>query len=201
MLIATGIFILILLIGILAARKPYVDYKRDLSMSAKEAASLSATISPEDASALLQAGAENVLLIDIRSIYDYDKGHPENAIHIPKIDLLDRENIKSFRKAASNDKTIILCGADHLDGTGPCMLLRDIGLDNVKVLEGGYASLNLDGNETIPSDVKTRLETPKYNYSEMVGSQAATDSEPAKGPAPEVILPVRKAKSKAEGGC
>jgi len=199
LLIATGVFILILVIGLLTIKRPYLEYSRDLLSSARDAQNPSMTVYPNDVAALLGQGSK-VLLVDVRSEYDFARGHLDNALQIPKIDLLTKKNVEMFRDAVKEHRTIVLYGKDQLDVTAPAMLLRDLGIGDVKVIAGGYEAARkaLSGEQADPEEYNA--EKAAYNYSEMAKAPPADASAPT-NLAPEIVMPVKKAKGKAEGGC
>jgi rhodanese-related sulfurtransferase len=87
-------------------------------------------ISPEIVNEMLESGDE-VVLLDIREDWEWEKSHIEGAIHIPLSELslraeeLDREQ-----------PTIVYChvGDRSVDG---CLLLWDLGFRKVRSLTGG----------------------------------------------------------------
>jgi rhodanese-related sulfurtransferase len=201
LLIATSIFILILVIGISTIRRPYIEYTRDLVSSSQDAQSASWLLSPAEVKTLMEQGSSGIIMVDVRNIYDFAKGHLDNAVHIPKVDLLNKENIDLFRKAAKENKTIILYGKDQLDVTGPGMILREIGFENVKVLMGGYDYMKELISGKIVTIDEYKFENQKYNYAEITRSTSGSQGVSEKAASPEMIVPVKKSKSKAEGGC
>jgi rhodanese-related sulfurtransferase len=202
LLIATGIFILILVIGLLLIRPPYLEFSRSLAQSAADAQNPSVVVNPPDIKGLLEQGSGSILLVDIRNVYDYGKGHFDNAIHLPKVELLDEKNIKMFEEAAKANKTIILYGNDQLNVTGPAMLLRDLGFEDIKILPGGYYLISSYLSGGIATADNFNGEKPAYKFSEMVSASASSQpNESAPAVKPEVVRPAKKAKGKAEGGC
>jgi len=200
LILSISLFLLLIIIGFLTIRNPDLKYTRDISSSALDAQNPETFISPLDLNNLsVQEGS--FILIDIRNIYDYTKGHIPSALHIPKIELLDEHNLTLYKSALRENKTIVLYGNDQLDATGPGLLLRDVGFDNVKVLLGGYHYMISQAENEQTQKTSLMPEEPRYNFAEMVSSPKEPSSSTPGASAPEVIVPVRKDKAKAEGGC
>ncbi len=87
-------------------------------------------ISPELVCEMVEAG-ENLILLDVREDWEWEKAHIEGAIHIPlselstRVEELDREQW-----------TVVYChvGDRSVDG---CLMLWDLGFRKVRSLTGG----------------------------------------------------------------
>jgi len=63
---------------------------------------------------------------------------PIQGFNIPVSEILEEESISFFQEMKKDSVIVILFGQDQLDANGPWMLLCHLGLDNVKILLGGY---------------------------------------------------------------
>jgi NADPH-dependent 2,4-dienoyl-CoA reductase/sulfur reductase-like enzyme/rhodanese-related sulfurtransferase len=77
----------------------------------------------------LAAGA---LLVDVRSAYEFGRGHIEGAINIPLPELRDRHT------EINSKKLIVMCASGHRSNTGSRLLMQ-LGFE-ARNLDGGYAT-------------------------------------------------------------
>lgn len=159
-------------------------------------------VAPEDAQAL----EGEALFVDLRSPAEFARGHIDNAVNIPTQNLLDPGN--KFRLNDPN-KRIILYGASELAANGPWMLLRQLGYENIQVLQGGYdywSDLEVSGNyltETarFPYDSLFQLATQRTQMEEealrakpVVVNQTPTAQK-------EIVPQKKKVVEEEEEGC
>jgi 3-mercaptopyruvate sulfurtransferase SseA len=78
-------------------------------------------------------------LVDIRSASVFQKGHLDEAVNIPLESLLEDENLEFLRSQKSH---FVLIGEDQLEANGPWFLLRQMGVEKLSVLQGGYSYLS-----------------------------------------------------------
>lgn len=110
-------------------------------------------LSPEEFNSLTRSAADGLLLVDLRSPALFDKGHLTDAINIPDNRILDDEQFAMLQ----GGKQIVLYGDDVFQASGPCLLLSQLGLENVKMLGAGYADFVAGGTVATP-------ETARYDY-------------------------------------
>lgn len=87
-------------------------------------------ISPELVYEMNEAG-ENLILLDVREDWEWEKAHLEGAIHIPLSELPDR-----LEELDRQTEIIVYChlGDKSVDG---CLLLWEAGFRKVRSLTGG----------------------------------------------------------------
>lgn len=90
-------------------------------------------VSPEEVDQLISEPGSQ--FIDLRSSAEFAMGSIDNAINIPTQNLLEPAHKTTLNQA---DKTFILFGNSELAANGPWILLRQLGYNNIKVLQGGY---------------------------------------------------------------
>ncbi|SEM11148.1 Rhodanese-related sulfurtransferase [Chryseobacterium taichungense] len=86
-----------------------------------------------DYAALLKEGA---VILDVRSISEYDGGHIKNSINIP-VDQLQ----KNLSKLKDKNKPVITCCASGMRSASAKSILQNNGYKNVHN-GGGWMSLN-----------------------------------------------------------
>ena len=138
----------------------------------------------------------NSLLIDIRSPYEYDKGHIGSAINIPVSEILSTEHQSTLK---SSNKTIVLYGKTVQQANIPFAILYQLGFENIKLLN---VRLNYSQNKLITQN--TTIEKPIADIDLFIkksndGSDVKTTRK--KPIAKKAIILKKKKKKVAEGGC
>jgi rhodanese-related sulfurtransferase len=87
-------------------------------------------ISPELVNEMVESG-EEVILLDVREDWEWEKAHLDGAIHIPLDELAAR-----VEELDRRSETIVYChhGERSVDG---CLLLWEAGFRKVRSLTGG----------------------------------------------------------------
>lgn len=140
----------------------------------------------------------NYIFVDLRSPYDFEVKHIDNAINIPTAFILDDEHKSTFNHYLKNNITVILYGQTERESIGPWVLLTEIGYGNIKILLGGFECYTSHAKKCNP-------ESAQYNYAKIStsgGIQPETPkvAEPVKKK--KKVIPVKKKKKReAEGGC
>lgn len=159
-------------------------------------------LSPEAARQVVQAPAESQLLIDLRSPAEFEKGHIEGALNIPSQDLLLPETLVFFSR---KDAQFILYGEDQAQANGPWLFLQQLGVENVKVLPGGYRYFSgMDNSATL-----TLAETPDHDYAAVFTAAVerhkkeaeAVKPKPVVVPQKKIVPKPKKKKVEEEEGC
>ncbi|MEE4255541.1 MAG: rhodanese-like domain-containing protein [Bacteroidales bacterium] len=198
-------FILVIVIGLLTLNWPDLEYKRSLEETVEVILQEEDLVYPEDLVMIVEYEEPGYAIIDLRSPYDYIKGHINGAVNIPVNSILDKENLKTFNQYVTDSVTVVFYGKDQLEANGPWMILKQIGFDNIKVLMGGYhyfttGPLDIYDMPEIPAYL---VEEPAYDFygtMEEMGSADLTGG--AYEPQTEVVTPTRRKKaSVVEGGC
>ena len=197
--------LLFAILSLLSCRQNSSSFALSPEETLRLAASSDYKVTPQDGRKFM--GQQGYTFVDVRPASAFARGHLESAINIPLQHLLDKESRAFFSK---NPGTIILYGKDEAEANGPCLLLRQIGYENVHLLEGGYEfQLAPDSVQYLPP------EQPHYDYASVMAKaieedrreEEATRPKPAPQPvvkAPKKIIPQKKTKPKTaeeEEGC
>ena len=197
--ISAVLFLLVIVIGLLTFKKPAYIFTNSSEKTLEFVKNQNHLISFSD---LEKLDRESYLLIDVRSNFDYSKGHLENATNIPKSQLLGSESMKIFETGISTGKTIILYGINPETSNSACMLLYQLGYEQIKLLS--IESFYDDKGFNIAS---IQVEKPLFNFSETMAQakiQTIKKVSPKKSPPPakkKVITKPKKKKKMPEGGC
>ncbi len=147
---------------------------------------------------------EDFALIDVRSPYEYEKGHIEGAVNVFSPELLDPENQRVLNVYSEEGKTLLLYGNDPVDTLPVFMTLNQLGVGPVKILE----SRNYFEEDKFVT-IETQIEKPTPDVAEFIRSSvseaAQANNHAAKKvspPPPKKVAPQKKKKKKMpEGGC
>lgn len=196
LIIASVVFVLMILIGFLTLRKPDLKYQ----LSVEQAAALLQNPQWELLPAELEKTGSNIQIVDLRTPNEFLKGNIPGSVNIPEPSLFDAQNIEQLDLWDNQATTIVLVGKDQSQAAGPWMLLRQMGYENLKILTGGW-------NQYIawqqnPSTDIARIGQPRHDFAKIVESSNQGMTPKTESEKKEVVLPTRKAKkAKAEGGC
>lgn len=200
-LIAVVIFVAIIIIGLLTIHKPEIRYVLTPQETLENALSLADEIFPEDVMYIVEDSTPGYQLVDVRTPYDYIKGHIATSVNIPYNMLLEEDNLKFLRELDKDSVIIILYGNDQSQANCPWMLLKQIGIQNIQVMLGGYDYYDMDPMDLydMPDIPEYLVEEPMYDYPELIQYNEAPDVSTEEM---DIIVPRRKKKqSVAEGGC
>jgi rhodanese-related sulfurtransferase len=181
------------------------NFEMPVEEALQQAVSGELLLSPQGYADLVKSTGGDVTLVDLRQPIKYDQGHLPDAINIPENHLLEEDQMELLESS----KAIVFYGEDAFQASGPCMLLSQMGLENVKMLEVGYADFNAEIDAPTP-------ETARYDYAAVFQKAierhakevAAGKAKPVvvtrpAAPQKKTIVPVKKAKKvvEEEEGC
>lgn len=194
--IVSTLFILIVLIAVLAYKRPKHLYK------VNSVVTLEKLITEDYFISLSDINNPDYVLIDVRSQFEFEKGHLENAINIYTAEILNDDNSTLFKEIKEKGKTAILYGTNPNQVNAPFMLLYQLGYNNVKILtiENSYIE-----NKLISKNIE--IEKSVANINDFIKESiknATKDSKQkvvAKKPIKKTIIVKKRKKAPAEGGC
>lgn len=197
--ISAVLFLLVIVIGLLTFKKPEFNFINSSEKTLEFVNNHSHVMSLTDFQKL---DADSYLLIDVRSNFDYSKGHMGHAINIPKSQLLDPESKKIIETAVSSEKPLIVYGENPETANAACLLLYQLGYNELKLLSiRSYYESKEFHIATI------EMEKPLYDFAQTMKTESI---QPVKKIAPKtkpipkkkkVIPQPKKKKKMPEGGC
>ncbi len=200
------IFVLVIVIGLLTLNRPDLKFTLTINETLEQGSFTEDEIFPEDLVGIIEMEEPGYAIMDIRSPFEFIKGHISGAINIPTNNLLDKENIKMFKQYAADSVVVIMYAQDQLDANGPWLILKQMGYNNIKVLLGGYHYFTtgpLDFYD-MPEVPDYLVEEPAYDFytiMEELGTRSIDESITSDDQ-PQVVVTKRKKKeSVVEGGC
>ena len=188
------LFILAVLIGVLTFERPKNMYAFNTENTLETLTTTSYLISMDE------LDKNNSVLIDVRSQYEYEKGHLENAINMALPEILTEEN-QLILNDLKDGKTMVVYGKNVQEANMPFLMLYQLGFTNIKLL-----SVKLDylQNKLIVS--KEEVEKPVSNIQDFINESVKNSKKPivlekVKAEPKRVITVQKKKKKPVEGGC
>ncbi len=201
-IIALGLFIVLIIIGLLTLKSPKIKYE----LSPEETLDLvrwdEGYVFPYELEDVLSGVTDTVILIDIRNTFDFSRGNIPGSENITSVKLLDEKNYKRLESLKDEGICVVLYGDSQLQTNGPWLVLRQLGFDNVKSLMGGYNYYQKwkDNLADTYADDEYLLGTARYDYAEEANSAALIDAGSSESKAAPKFTR-RKKSSAVEGGC
>ncbi len=193
------VFLAVIIIGANTIKKQKNIYKY-LPQQMIEELILVYQVTPEEAVDLLKDTVSTVF-VDLRSIYDYEKGKLDNAINIPIPMLLDDDNKKLFDTWKKDSVKVVFYGNDQLQANAPWMMMYQLGYTNTVTLMGGKEYMDLQMAGLLSENSTYETEKPAVDYKAIL-AKGGNNSKTVTTVAPKKTVVVRKKKKKAaEGGC
>jgi len=193
--ISAVLFLLVILIGFLTFRRPQYVFEKNTASTLEKIVKKDYILSLND---LDKLDDSQYTLIDIRTNFEYEKGHMDNAVNISRHDIFNDNSIEFLDNLKANGKEILLYGKDPDNANTGWMLLYQLGYDNVKILciETEY----IDKTFQIKN---APLEKPNVNFAQVMASAKSEKSEKEvkEKPKKKVITAPKKKKRVPEGGC
>ncbi len=196
--ISAVLFLLIVVIAILTFEKPQHVFEKNTEATLHEIVNNSYILTLHHLDSIKPLHYE---LIDIRSNFEYSKGHIKNAINISTHQILENDYIKLFDELKESNKTIVLYGKDPDEANSAWMVLYQLGYENAKILcvETSY----IDNEFQVKNYA---LEKAAINYADVMTASKGTAKEAVKTiekpKAPKrIITKPKKKKRVPDGGC
>lgn len=198
--VSAVLFLLIIIIGVLTFRKPIYVFENDTATTLQKIITKDYILTLDEFNSI---DPSQYVLIDIRSNFEYAKGHFKDAVNISTHQAFDDSSSKLLNDLKNGDKTIIFYGKNPDEADSAWMLLYQLGYENVKIL---CVETNYIDNEFLVKNYA--LEKPSVNYAQVMllaKSSAEKSKESKKVVAkktPKKVTPKPKKKKRVpEGGC
>jgi rhodanese-related sulfurtransferase len=194
--IAAVLSILLLVVGLLNYKRPLYLYSQNSSSTLDTLLKTDYLVPPAE------VGTGQFVLVDIRSSFEYDKGHLPDAINVYAPELLSEENSDMLLELSKGGKTLLLYGNDPDEALPAFMMLSQLGIGPAKIMEARNY-FEKDELKTVYAPVEADPPAVK-EYIEASAKKAAQQPKVTvqKSPPPKKVIPAKKKKKKMpEGGC
>lgn len=178
-LVAALVFLFIILIGFLTIGTQKYPFVSGTEEALLESIKGGDKIAPLDIAKGIINKDEKLVFVDVRSQYDFVKSHLPNAINIYSADILDKENFEFFESLKVDDKIAILYGESVTEANIPYMILKQIGIKNLKLLNSGYGFFEGKKMDDIVGITNINLddEVAMINFSKYISDEKIKDEE------------------------
>jgi len=199
-LIVAALFVVFFAIITFLILKPKEQYS--FAITPEETLKLSVSnnnfISPVQLAKKIVSRDSAIVLVDIRNQFDYINAHLPESINIYKADILEEKNYKLFEKIKKENKIIVLYGNNAVEANVPFMILRQVGIDNVKVLNGGFPDFKDMKTDEIAQlgDLAIGIDKPALVFFSLIKSENEKDIKRKKLEKQKKINKVRTQKPK-----
>jgi len=199
LIIASSVFILIILIGFLTLRTPDYEYKLNLDQAIERISLSDYLITSEESRTLMTTKNSSNLIIDIRSHNEFLTDHIEGSTNIPLSEILKEDNFSLLKEADQENTTIVIIGKDLLQANASWLLLKQLGIKNITFLAYGF-NLKSPTNEELLTET-TQIEVQFFNDSivKQLENPSIKGDDPSNN-IKEKITPVKKQKKATTGG-
>ena len=194
--IAAVLTILLVIIALLSYKRPSHLYSESIENSLELVSNSDYIITQQDLEKF------ELVLVDIRSNIEYNKGHLDNAINIYAPEILDAKNSEVLLDLKEKNKTVVLYGSTPNEALTPFMLLQQLGYNNVKLLtvDLGYSQDKLIVKSSTLEDNKYDIK--KFIDESIKKAMAKPKPKPKLKPVVKKVIPKKKKKKMpVEGGC
>jgi len=201
--IAAILFAVILMIGLITLKRPAIPYTQSIDETLNMVVASNEAVAPDEVYSLAMKNDPGYFLVDVRAPVDYQKSHIDHAVNIPVHDILNPDNMGTFSELDKDSKILVLYGDDQLESNGAWMMLKQIGINNIRVMKSGYKFYN-QGQSTASATDKRKdynTEEPLYNFKEFFNSLSSQGSVQKSASYEPVKVIKKEKKSAAEGGC
>ncbi|MCF8367204.1 MAG: rhodanese-like domain-containing protein [Bacteroidales bacterium] len=201
---AVSVFLLVLIFGFIFMNKKELGFAITTQQTIDFLLEADYQILPEDVAYNVESKEPGFEYVDLRNPYEFNIGNIPGSVNIPQTELLTEKNLDFFKAAQNDSATVVLIGKDEATTTGPWLIMKQIGFDNLKVMRGGwdyYANQQLNRNE-MSETPKYMVEQPAFNFAAIMQLMQSESGASQNSDAPEIVVPERKKKKAAvEGGC
>lgn len=204
LVIVALLFVAVLFIGWMSTGSSGLSWEKTPQETINYLMEAEYQILPEDVAYYVEFEEPGYVYVDLRNPYEYVKGNIPTSVNIPQTELLEEAALEYFDETAADSLTVVLYSRDEAAATGPWLLLRQLGYNNVKVMKGGweyYANESLDPYD-MPEVPKYMVEEPAYDFAAIMELMESSPVSVTPDDMPEVVVPQRKKKKNVvEGGC
>ena len=197
--------LIVLLLGFVFFKPVKYIFKTPLDKELSDVQRVDFQVSPQAlAKALLQQD-KNLVLVDVRSQFDFAKSHLPNANNIYKVNLMEDKNIEFFTNLEEGNKKVVLYGSTASDANVPFMILKQMGFENIQFLAVGYEEVQSADWTLIATNTNTNSdETAVADFAKFISDANQASALPKKVvktvAKPKVfVMPVKSAASRDEG--
>ena len=200
--------LIVLVLSFIFLKTDKYTFKTPLNKELTEIKVASFQVAPQTVANAILNKDKSIILVDVRSQFDFAKGHLPEAKNIYKVNLMDDANMDFFQALKETNKKAILYGGSASEANVPFMILKQMGIENISYLAIGYDDLKA-GNwtEIAANPAKFNDETAVVDFAKFISDANkssnkvnTTVAQPTISKPKVVVKPV-KAEAATDEGC
>ena len=199
--------LIVLVLSFIFLKTDKYTFKTPLNKELTEIKVASFQVSPQTVANAILNKDKSIILVDVRSQFDFAKGHLPEAKNIYKVNLMDDSNMDFFATLKETNKKVILYGGSASEANVPFMILKQMGIENISYLAVGYDDLKA-GNWTEITANKSNFndETAVVDFAKFISDANkssnkvnTTVAKPTVSKPKVIVKPVKSEAAKDEG--
>lgn len=197
--------LVILLLGFLFMKPAKFAFNTTLNKELSDLNKKEYQMSPQDLAKAQMKKDASIVVVDIRSPYEFAKKHLPEAQNFYSVNLFEDANISFFKNLKTSNKTAVIYGNTVAEANVPFMILKQMGIENIKLMSAGFEELNsTKWSEIANNPTQFDEEKPVADFAQNINNAKQSTAAPATTPTVEakpattakpVVKPV-----KASGG-
>jgi len=200
--------LIVLVLSFIFLKTDKYTFKTPLNKELAEIKVASFQVSPQTVAKAILSKDKSIILVDVRSQFDFAKGHLPDAKNIYKVNLMDDSNMDFFLALKETNKKAVLYGSSASEANVPFMILKQMGIENISYLAVGYDDLKSENwNEIAANSAKFNDETAVVDFAKFISdankSSNKVNTTVAKPTIskPKVIVKPAKVEAATDEGC
>lgn len=199
--------LIVLVLSFIFLKTEKYTFKTPLDKELSEIKIASFQATPQSVAKAILNKDQSIVLVDVRSQFDFAKGHLPDAKNIYKVNLINDENMDFFLALKETNKKAILYGSSASEANVPFMILKQMGIENIGYLAVGYDDLKagnwaeIAANKSNFNDENAVVDFAKFisDANKSSSKVNTTVAKPTVSKSKVIVKPVKSAASKDQG--
>jgi rhodanese-related sulfurtransferase len=200
--------LIVLVLSFIFLKTDKYTFKTPLNKELAEIKVASFQVSPQMVAKAISNKDKSIILVDVRSQFDFANGHLPEAKNIYKVNLMDDSNMDFFQTLKETNKKAILYGNSASEANVPFMILKQMGIENISYLAVGYDDLKAGNWQQIATNsTQFNDETAVVDFAKFISDANKSSSKVKTAVAkptiskPKVTVKPTKTEAENDEGC
>jgi len=199
--------LIVLVLSFIFLKTDKYTFKTPLKKELAEIKVASFQVAPQTVANAILNKDKSIILVDVRSQFDFAKGHLPDAKNIYKVNLMNDDNMDFFIALKEDNKKAILYGSSASEANVPFMILKQMGIQNISYLAVGYDDLKAaNWAEIAANSTKFNDESPVIDFAKFISDANKSSNkvktvvaQPTISKSKVIVKPVKTEAAKDEG--
>jgi rhodanese-related sulfurtransferase len=170
--------LIVLVLSFIFLKTDKYTFKTPLDKELAEIKIASFQVAPQTVAKAILDKDKSIVLVDVRSQFDFAKGHLPEAKNIYKVNLMDDSNMDFFLALKETNKKAILYGSSASEANVPFMILKQMGIENISYLAVGYDDLKAENwDEMAKNKSNFNDETAVVDFAKFISDANKSSSK------------------------